>query len=440
MEPEQVFADLTLAYYYAAPLVMSQAVASGKPRNQFVHMPGPADADRRIVARPGVDQVASYAWLDLASSPITLQTPSTLSAAYPQGRYLTYQIMDAWTNSIALLGTGFAGGNQGGRYVFTGPGFLGPTPPEYTRISCPTDFTIIWSRTFCLEPGEMPEINRLKAQFRLEPLLPQSYAPKEPRQFPAKAGSPVAMLSALDLEAYFNLFNQLSLESRPFAADAPLLARLQAYGIGPGLTFSLAQFPGRLKKALTDRVKTRVLTAAKRLFSDMPAINGWHYSTDDVGRYGTNYVLRGACAINGYAANPAEMCMYLTASLDSGGERLNGSRAYRVHFKAGHLPPVNETGYWSLVAYDEDGFLMRNPLNRYRLSGWDEKLHYHPDGSLDLFVGPEAPAGRSPDNWLPCGKDHEMDLCLRLYLPLPRARTSQWEPPVIEKMLAPCNT
>jgi hypothetical protein len=347
-------------------------------------MPAPADAGRRIVARPGVDQVASYAWLDLSSSPLVLEAPSTVSDKYPKGRYLTYQIMDPWTNCVALLGTGFAGGNEGGMYVFTGPDYIGPVPDEYYRIECPADFIIIWSRTFYLNKSEMPEITRLKSRFRLDPLFPDRYIVKKPREFPAKPDSPVEMLSSLDIETYFNLFNRLSQESRPYDCDAPLLEKLAAYGIGPGLTFSLDRFPGSLRNEVAEKPKCSVLAASKRLFSDMPAVNGWHYSTDEVGRYGTNYKLRGTCAINGYAANPPEMCMYLTADADDRGERLTGKRSYRIHFKAGLLPPVEETGYWSLVAYDEDGFLMQNPLERYRLSGWEKNLRFNEDSSLDL--------------------------------------------------------
>jgi hypothetical protein len=397
-------------------------------------MPGPADADRRIVARPGVDQVASYAWLDLSSSPVVLETPCAVSDNYPKGRYLTYQIMDPWTNCAALLGTGFVGGNKGGIYVFTGPDYQEATPEAYCRIECPADFMIIWSRTFCLNKAEMPEITRLKSHFRLEPLLPHAYVRKGAYEFPAEPGSPVDMVSGLDLETCFNLFNKLSLATRPYDYDAPLLDRLRAYGIGPGLVFSLDQFPGGLRDELSERLKQNVLTASKRLFSDMPAVNGWHYSTDEVGRYGTNYKLRGACALNGYAANPAEMCMYLTAATDSDGERLTGRHIYRIHFKAGQLPPVEETGYWSLTAYDEDGFLMQNPLDRYKLSGWDATLRRNEDASLDLYVRHTPPGEPWINNYLPCGKDNDIDLCLRLYLPLPRARTDRWEPPVIEKL------
>lgn len=432
MDHNKIINEITLAYYYAAPLVMSEAVAAGKPRNQFVHMPGPADADRKIVARPGVDQVASYAWLDLSTSPVILKTPSSVSDTYPEGRYLTYQIMDAWTNCVTLLGTGFINGNNGGTYVFAGPDYTGETPAEYRRIDCPTNFTIIWSRTFCLDKSEMPEINELKSHFKLEPLYPDQYVEKAVPDFPAKADSPVGMVSSLDIETYFNFFNKLALQSPAYDYDKPLLDKLGAYGIGAGLTFSLDQFPEDLRPDIS-KIRNNVIDTTKGLFHDMPTINSWHVSTDEVGRYGLNYMLRGTCALNGYAANPPEMCMYLTATKDRDGKRLSGKHGYRIHFKNGQLPPITTTGYWSLIAYDADGFLMRNPLDRYKLSGWDSNFLYNEDGSLDLYVQHDPPAEKWTNNYLPCGEG-EMDICLRLYLPLPEARTDAWEPPVIHRI------
>ena len=428
----KIVEELTLAYYYAAPLVMSEAVAAGRPRNKFVHMPGPADADRKIVARPGVDQVASYAWLDLSSSPIILRTPSSVSDTYPRGRYLTYQIMDPWTNCVALLGTGFLNGNDGGAYVFTGPDYTGETPEGYDRIDCPANFIIIWSRTFCLDRSEMPQINELKSRFELTPLFPDQYVEKAAPDFPAKADSPVGMVSSLDIETYFNLFNTLAGETPAYAYDQPLLDTIKKYGIGAGLTFSLDQFPEDLRKEISG-ISKKVTEITKGLFHDMPTVNSWHISTDEVGRYQTNYILRGTCALNGYAANPPEMCMYLTATEDQDGKRLSGEHRYRIHFKNGQLPPIAETGYWSLIAYDEEGFLMRNPLKRYKLSGWDSHFLYNEDGSLDLYVQHDPPCEKWINNYLPCG-DGEMDICLRLYLPLPEARTDAWEPPVIYRI------
>ena len=55
---------------------------------------------------------------------------------------------------------------------------------------------------------------------------------------------------------------------------------------------------------------------------------------------------------------------------------------------AGELPPVN--AFWSVAVYDEDGFQVANPRNRFALGDRDG-LSYNADGSVDLFSSMRAP-------------------------------------------------
>ena len=38
---------------------------------------------------------------------------------------------------------------------------------------------------------------------------------------------------------------------------------------------------------------------------------------------------------------------------------------YKIHFGNGQIPPVKPGGFWSLPVYDENGFLVSNPLIRH---------------------------------------------------------------------------
>ena len=438
MDYNKIFAELQEAYLFAAPLVMTEAIAHGNPRNEFTHKPGPADADRRIVARPGVDQVASYAWLDLATTPFVLETPPSYSAEYPNGRYVSYQIMDAWTNVIAMVGTGFVNGNNGGVYVFTGPDYKGDVPAHMHHISCPTNLAVVWSRTFCLDLSEMPAISEFKKGFKIRPLHPEKYKPNRRPDFPAKTDYPVAMLSSLDIETFFNYFNNLVTLYYPFEYDKPILERLKKYGIGPGLTFRLESFNALVQDYLQNKLVPETLRqAGPMMWEGAEQENRWFYSPEDLALYETNYRLRGAVCITGYAANPVDVCQYFTSEEDSAGNALQGGKKYRIRFESDKFPPIDKDGYWSLVAYDCDKyFLIRNPLERYRLSGMSKDLKYNKDGSLDLFIQdtPPVPADEWLGNYLPVCTDKTFCLCLRLYLPLESVSTRQWIPPVIEEI------
>ena len=434
MENKEIFEDLKQGYLFAVPLVMTEAIACGNPRNEFTHKPRPADADRRIVARPGVDQVASYAWLDLKSTPFVLETPSSYSDEYPQGRYVSYQIMDAWTNVVTMLGAGFVNGNHGGTYVFTGPDYEGEVPADMHHVKSPTNLTIIWSRTFCLDLSEMPKISEFKSKFKIRPLYPEKFVPSYRPEFPAKPDYPVAMVQSLDIETFFNYFNELSTLYYTFDYDKPILEKLEKYGIGPGLKFSLEKFEEPVRSWLKNDLAKEVLAESPdMMWEDAPQHNTWFYSPHDLAVYKDNYRLRGSVAFTGYAANPVEVCQYFTTEIDSAGNRLQGGKKYRIRFDKDKFPPIDKDGYWSLVAYDCDGYyLIKNPLDRYRLSGMSKDLKYNDDGSLDLFIQSSPPCDDMLGNYLPVCTDGLFCICLRLYLPLEQVEKLEWIPPAID--------
>jgi hypothetical protein len=81
--------------------------------------------------------------------------------------------------------------------------------------------------------------------------------------------------------------------------------------------------------------------------------------------------------------------------------------------------------------YDQDGFQVANPLDRFALGDRDP-LRYNADGSLDLRIQPTTPAGMTRANWLPSAPG-PFDLTMRLYLPRPEALNGQWSPPPVRR-------
>jgi hypothetical protein len=102
---------------------------------------------------------------------------------------------------------------------------------------------------------------------------------------------------------------------------------------------------------------------------------------------------------------------------------------YRMHFDASNLPPV--LAFWSVTAYDKDGYFIANPINRYAIGDRD-RLKFNPDGSLDLYIQSEDPGPDRHSNWLPCG-DGPFNLMLRLYWPKQVILNGSWHPPALER-------
>src|SRR5208337_3029133 len=96
------------------------------------------------------------------------------------------------------------------------------------------------------------------------------------------------------------------------------------------------------------------------------------------GTYGTNYLVRAAVAALGLGANLRADAVYFNASVDTNGKRLDGSKTYHLTFKAGNTPPA--LGFWSVTLYDEKGYLVPNPLDRYAIKPGEGPI-YESDGS-----------------------------------------------------------
>jgi hypothetical protein len=74
---------------------------------------------------------------------------------------------------------------------------------------------------------------------------------------------------------------------------------------------------------------------------------------------------------------------------------------YVLHFDEGKFPPVD--AFWSVTAYDTDGYFIPNALNRLAIGDRD-KLVTNGDGSLDLFIQANASSTEKEANWLPVAK------------------------------------
>jgi hypothetical protein len=59
----------------------------------------------------------------------------------------------------------------------------------------------------------------------------------------------------------------------------------------------------------------------------------------------------------------------------------------------------------------------------------------NPDGTVDLYFGPQAPAGKE-SNWVPTRPDGEFELLFRLYAPTKPLFDKTWRVPDLEKIAA----
>lgn len=182
---------------------------------------------------------------------------------------------------------------------------------------------------------------------------------------------------------------------------------VQGILIGFGLAFVTAQVYARIK-------------ATK--------VNGW-ITMFGCGEPGSGFLLRAACAqLFPGPVNVPQEAMYWWTHVDGAGHTLSGAHTYRLHFPAGGLPP--NQAFWSLTMGTAKNQPVPNPLNRYSVSDRSGLLP-NPDGSLEIYIQPTAPAGHE-SNWLPAPTG-QFILWLRVYIPGAAILQGTYTvPPVIE--------
>ncbi len=181
---------------------------------------------------------------------------------------------------------------------------------------------------------------------------------------------------------------------------------VQGILIGGGLAFVTAQIFARVKAV---------------------RVNGW-ITMRGLGLPGNGIFLRAAHAqVFPGPVNVPEEAMYWTSSGDGAGRRLDGRHAYVMHFPPGALPPNG--AFWSLTMGDAKNRFVPNPINRYSLSD-RSGLGQGSDGSVDIYIQHEAPAG-DESNWLPSPAGNFI-LWLRVYMPGQAILDGRYVPPVVK--------
>ena len=179
----------------------------------------------------------------------------------------------------------------------------------------------------------------------------------------------------------------LSLLAGYYFQDGPLIssdsrkveAHLRAAGITAGEDGAQGSYEpvaGVDTNAAYEAATRRVTIAASSFHS--PLNNGWA-QPKVTGIFGTNYEIRALIAISAYLMLPAPDAVYPTHLQSTGGRssiQLGADEAVVYTFSA--KPPIRETGFWSLTAYEDD-YLIDNPLDRYSLG--DRSNLTYADGS-----------------------------------------------------------
>jgi len=431
------------AYIYAYPLVLMDTtirqgtnyaaptgVVTQAPYNQFSHAKAFPPADFKAVVRPNVDTLYSAANLDLGPEPMVLSVPAI-------DRFFQLPLLSLWTDVFAVPGTRTTGRQTSRNFLLVGPNWRGEAPTDLEIIRCPTRFVGVAGRTQTNGVADYDNVHKIQADYKLTPLsawkkgdyvAPQG---KVDPEVDMKTPPPV-QVENMDAAMFLARFAELLKDNPPQPCDYPMIHRLDRVGFKVGGSFDINAAPPPIKAALergVDDGKTLVARLGKKEAGE--GGKGRVYSTNS-GAYGVNYPYRAAVAYFALGENLPQDAVYPSLTVDSEGRTLDGKSNYVLHFDKGKLPAVD--AFWSVTAYDTDGYFIPNTLKR-QARGDRDKLITNADGTLDLYIQAETPGTNKEANWLPVAKA-PFTLLMRLYSPKGEVLDGTWTPPDVKRQEA----
>lgn len=388
--------------------------------NRFRHQRHLATPSDRWANGPIRDTFYSTAWLDLGPAPVLLTLPDTAD------RYYVLVLVAADTNSFHYFGRR-SSGTKARTVALVGPQWKGEIPKADEVVHVPTRDLYLNLRVLVRGDADLAAAHAVQDGFAL-------------RQQPAATLADGPRLRPIDgdVARVIDLINEAIARNPPPAAEAPLLERFRDVGIcGQGCRFD--DLPAEIQqrwRGLVPALVARFKTSLDANLTRLKKVDGWlpfRLPRD----FGANYAMRAGSAANsgGIFGLEAAEATYFMAVADADDEPLAQGRRYRLHLPAGGLPA---DAFWSLTLYEfvEGGqYMVANPIDRYSIGDRTPGLQRNKDGSLDIWIQPDAPPDPAQRaNWLPSPKANKFYINARIYQPRPEVLDPSWKMPALQRL------
>ena len=152
--------------------------------------------------------------------------------AVEKERYYSVQLCDGNTFNYGYIGSR-ATGNEAGDYLVAGPDWKGETPPGIKKVfRSSTQFSLAAYRTQLFNPDDMPNVVKIQAGYKVQPLSAYSSSSRRP---PAAPAIDFPKINKEMVKTDFFDYLDFALQFAPAGPEEKeIRAKLASIGIGAG--------------------------------------------------------------------------------------------------------------------------------------------------------------------------------------------------------------
>jgi hypothetical protein len=415
----------------ASLAAMRKGLREWGPDNQTVVMFEELMDSRTLFLTANTTTIYNIIWLNTKEGPLVIEAPPKVLG----------MIDDFWFRWVGDIGVTGPDKGQGGKYLVLPPGYQGSVPDGYF-VMRPSTYNMWFAvRGFLVDGSPAPAVESIKKNLRIYPLSKAANPPV--MNFVNGSGRYFNTIHSIDFSFYEEV-NEVVQEEPNAAMDPETLGLLASIGIEKGKPFKPDP---RMKKILTEAAAVGNITARAIAYkSRIPEAYFYENSAWCTPFVGGSYQFLKEKGVRNLDARtffffyatgitPAmsekmvgKGSQYAVAFVDADSARLDGGKTYKLH-----LPPkIPAEKFWSFTLYDSQSRSMLQTDQQFPSVGSLTKgLVVNPDTSVDVYFGPQAPAGKE-NNWVQTMPGKGWSVILRLYSPLEPWFNKTWRPGEIE--------
>jgi hypothetical protein len=419
-------------------LMLQEALnKTGGKLNQVVYWGRPLDWHNQTLT-PNPDAIYLMAFFNTRDAgPIVLEVPTA-----GEDGSLNGNICDVWQMPLEDAGPSGADAGKGGKYLLLPPSYTGTVPEGYTVLRPATygSFALLRSN---LKSHGANDVAKSVAYGKRVKIYPLSQAANPPATtFTDVADEPFDSTIRYDGSFFASLDRMV--QSEPWLSrDRAMIDALRSLGIEKGKPFNP---DAKTKAALEAGIREAQAWLEARYDAGFPPFydgSRWMFPANpevmeavkvdfnDPDKYPVD--ARGLTYSYAYIGlkRLGAGQFYLISIKDKDGNAFDGGKTYRMTVPAN--APVQQ--YWSLTAYDRATHALIRNMPRASRSSQIAEMQKNADGSVDVYFGPSAPAGKEP-NWVPTDPKRGFELMFRAYAPTKVFFDKTWKLPDVVKISA----